>query len=172
MDSRKFSIILLLLIIVLGETTAQIAQLKIGDRINMTEIKGMNQEVYSLDSLDGKLLIMNFWNNGCRGCEMERPYLNKLHEDYKDKEIAFWSITMNAGEHLEIFLEGHPINWQILGGIDFMGLEGDKTFEIKCMPTTIIINEKKEIKYFKCGPIMDGDSGEKFRKLINRELKN
>lgn len=152
--------------------TGQISQLEIGESINITEIRGMNQEVYSLDSLANKLLVMNFWNIGCRGCEKERPYLNELHEDYKDKEIAFWSITMNSQEHLEKYLENHPINWEILEGVDFMGLEGDKTFEIKCMPTTIIINEKKEIKYLKCGTIVEGQSGERFRKLIDSELRN
>lgn len=150
---------------------AQVDQLQVGDTFHLNEFKAMNGDVYSLDSLEGKVLVLNFWNIGCRGCELERPYLNEVHENYLDQQdVVFWSVTMNTKDKLMDFLDSHPIAWDIIGGIDFMGLTGDQTFLIQCMPTTMIIDKKRIVQYTRCGSILKGKSGDEFQQIIDKAL--
>ncbi|MEM6380007.1 MAG: TlpA disulfide reductase family protein [Bacteroidota bacterium] len=150
--------------------TAQVGQLKIDDDFELSFFQTMQGDTITLDPASNKVLVMNFWNLGCRGCEAERPYLNELHKDYQEKEIVFWSVTTNTMQHLEAFLENHPIDWEIKGGVDFLGFMGDDTFKINCMPTTIVVDKEKKVIYSQCGPILEGKRGEKFKALLDKAL--
>lgn len=166
---------ILLLLFSLGissSTQAQVSKLKINDKFTLGEIKGMNGEVYSLDEVQDKVLVLNFWNIGCKGCEQERPYLNKLYQKYKGQDVVFWSVTMNTEESIADHLEDRPIDWDIIGGVDFMNLEGDTTFQIKCMPTNLVLNKNRAVRFFQCGPIIEDQMDADFLREINIALKN
>ncbi|MEM8528233.1 MAG: hypothetical protein AAGG68_26555, partial [Bacteroidota bacterium] len=62
------------------------------------------------------------------------------------------SFSVIDQEKIKDFLDKHPISWELKGGVDFIGLE-DNTFNIKCMPTNMIIDKNRNIKYFKCGTV-------------------
>ncbi|WP_235299752.1 peroxiredoxin family protein [Portibacter marinus] len=126
----------------------------------------MSGSQYDIDEIDSELLVMNFWNIGCRGCVQEMPFLNKIHTEMKDDPITFWSITLNHESNLTEYLAKHPIKWEIKGNVDFTGNFSKSQFDIKCMPTTIVINKEKEILYAKCGPILDDENGQRFVKLL------
>ncbi|MEN0046711.1 MAG: TlpA disulfide reductase family protein [Bacteroidota bacterium] len=132
---------------------AQVSALKVGDQFTLTEMKTTSGKIYSFDSLDSKVIVLNFWNIGCRGCEMERPFLNQLQKDYQFRDdVIFWSITLNEKEKIEDFLERYPISWEIKGGVDFIGPK-DSTFMVKCMPTNMIIDKDRTVKHFECAPV-------------------
>jgi len=97
---------------------------------------------------------------------MEMPFLNQVHDDLKEAPITFWSITLNKKNRLNEYLEKHPINWEIKGDVEFTGNFSDSQFNIKRMPTTIVINKDKEILYAKAGPIMDNENGAKFVNML------
>lgn len=167
---KEFVLLLLSISLALWDINAQIGSLKPGDLFQLTGINTISGEQYSLAETENKVFVMNFWNIGCKGCEQERPYLNQLYKEYGNKEVIFWSITMNKQERIESFLTSHPIEWKIKGDVDFMGLTGDETFQIKCMPTTIIIDRDRRVVYSKCGAILEGESGDQFKQLINQLL--
>lgn len=156
----------------INTANAQVGQLKIDESFTLQSFQTMEGTTINLDSIENKVFVMNFWNIGCRGCEAERPYLNELHEQYRGKDVVFWSITMNTEAHLAPFLEKHPINWEIKEGVDFVGLQGDKTFLIGCMPTTIVIDKQRKVIYNQCGPILENLNGQEFINLLDTALSN
>lgn len=50
----------------------------------------------SLDDLKGKNVYIDLWATWCKPCVAEIPYLEKLQEEYKDKNIEFVSITLDT----------------------------------------------------------------------------
>ncbi len=166
----KHSLLLLAFLSTAVFLSAQITNLEVGDPFPLTEIEGMKGQIYPLDS--GKVWVLNFWNRGCKPCEIERPYLNELFAQFKSQEgIRFASVTMNTERQLAEFLEDHPVDWPLFGGVDFLGITGDKTFMIKAMPTTIVVNQKSQIRYKHSGTILPGASGEAFMKLLTTVLE-
>ena len=52
---------------------------------SVTDINGNN---YSLESLKGKVVVINFWFVECKLYIMEMPELNKIVEKYKNKDVV------------------------------------------------------------------------------------
>lgn len=150
--------------------SAQVSHFNVGDTLQFSKIKTMSGKHYDIEQLDSELLVMNFWNIGCKGCLLEMPFLNKVHGDLKNESITFWSVTLNIKSKLTEYLNKHPIDWEIKGGVDFTGNFSESQFNIKCMPSTIVINKDKEILYAKCGAILDDENGQKFVSLLKTGL--
>ena len=43
----------------------------------------------------GKFLVMDFWASWCGPCRAEIPHLKKAYEKYADKEVAFFSVSID-----------------------------------------------------------------------------
>jgi alkyl hydroperoxide reductase subunit AhpC len=111
---------------------------------NVTDIAGNN---YSLESLKGKVVVLNFWFVECKPCVMEIPELNKLVEKYKGKDIVFLGIATNDKAKLQKFLEKQPFNYMIIP-------DGSKTagdYQVNAFPTHIIIDKNSTIAFATTG---------------------
>lgn len=106
--------------------------------LNLKDIDGTN---YSFDNLKDKIIVLNFWYTKCSPCIQEMPDLNKLKEKYKDKSVAFFSITFDKKNIVEEFLKKVKL--------DFNVIPNDKKtidqFGIQFYPTNLIINQNKEV---------------------------
>lgn len=120
-------------------------------KLHFQDLTGKN---YRLDSLDGKVIVMNFWNIGCTGCERERPTLNRLRQKFADKPVVFLSITGSGGASLVEYLEQHPITYKVIERVDFHGLARPSIFNFRCMPTSLIIDANRIVSFLECMTIL------------------
>jgi len=115
---------------------------KIGKTLPNILLKNQIDQVY-LNSLKGKIVVINWWATNCAPCIAEIPGLNKLVEKYDD--IEFVSIV-NDKKNLEAFLKKHEFNYKnYLGDEDILGILGD------AFPRNIILNRIGTIVYNKLG---------------------
>lgn len=54
----------------------------------------------SLSSFKGKAVYIDIWATWCGPCKKEIPHLIKLEEEYKDKDIVFLSVSIDAQSDL------------------------------------------------------------------------
>lgn len=62
---------------------------------NLTDDTGKTRQ---LSDYKGKLVLIDFWFNGCAGCKIIAPKLEELEKQYKDKAIEFLSISVDNSE--------------------------------------------------------------------------
>jgi peroxiredoxin len=111
---------------------------------SVTDISG---NAYTLESLKGKVVVINFWFVECKPCVMEIPELNKLVEKYKGKDIVFLGIATNDKAKLQKFLEKQPFNYNIIS-------DGSKTagdYQVTAFPTHIIIDKNSTVAFTTTG---------------------
>lgn len=111
---------------------------------SITDVSGNN---YTLESLKGKVVVINFWFIECKPCVMEIPELNKLVDKYKGKDIVFLGIATNDKAKLQKFLEKQPFNYSIVP-------EGRKMaadYQVYAFPTHIIIDKNATIAFATTG---------------------
>lgn len=62
----------------------------------------LNGNPVSVDSLKGKILVIDFWATWCIPCMHEMPYLQKVYDAFKkDKRVAFMVTNSGANNTLE-----------------------------------------------------------------------
>ncbi len=74
---------------------AQFAPGKPSPKFNYPDINGKS---VSLDDLKGKYVYVDVWATWCAPCKREIPFLIKLNEEYKGKDIAFVSLSIDKME--------------------------------------------------------------------------
>ena len=101
-------------------------------------------EEINIQNLDSKLIILNFWATWCEPCKEEMPSLNRLQANQKLKNLKIYPINIgkeNLKKVKSFFTE-----------LDINNLEPyfdnpstlAKTFSLRGLPTTILLNSKGE----------------------------
>ena len=101
-------------------------------------------EEINIQNLDSKLIILNFWATWCEPCKEEMPSLNRLQANQKLKNLKIYPINIGKENQKKVksfFTE-----------LDINNLEPyfdnpstlAKTFSLRGLPTTILLNSKGE----------------------------
>ena len=96
----------------------------------------MNGKAYSLSSLKGKIVVINFWFVECKPCVIEMPELNEIVEKNNSEEVVFLAFAMNVKPKIESFLKKHTFDYTVLP--DSGAVIGN--YKIKSYPAHIILD--------------------------------
>ena len=103
----------------------------------------MNGKTYSLSSLKGKVVVINFWFVECKPCVIEMPELNEIVEKYKSEEVVFLAFAMNEKPKIESFLKKHTFDYTILPDSGTV----IRDYKIKSYPAHIILDQNSKIGF-------------------------
>ncbi|UZR98501.1 TlpA family protein disulfide reductase [Chondrinema litorale] len=108
----------------------------------------INNQLYNKDSLNGKIVFINYWFVGCTPCEAERPELNRLYEKYKNKDdIVFLSFSNSDEKTVRKFLKSHAINYPVA----IFSRTLDDKLGISEFPVNIILDKSLKYKLYMKG---------------------
>lgn len=107
----------------------------------------INGNEYSLNSLKGKIIVMNFWFAECKPCVMEMPELNELVKNYKNKDVVFLGFAKNDKSKIDSFLKKKDFSYNIIPNSKKIAA----AYKVVGYPTNIIIDKNSKIVYATCG---------------------
>lgn len=61
-------------------------------------LPGVNHDTLALYPLKGKIVIIDFWASWCSPCRRENPHKVKMYNQYKDKGLAYYSVSLDNNE--------------------------------------------------------------------------
>lgn len=78
-------------------------------------VKSTDDLIEIQNSMNGKVVLYNFWATWCKPCVAEFPELIKLYKNYKDKDFVIVFISLDAAEELKTkvipFLEKQGVDF-------------------------------------------------------------
>ena len=103
-------------------------------------------DLYNIRSLEGKVILLNFWATWCGPCRMEIPELNEMQEKYGEDDFLILGISISdTKKALDDFMKYYEVEYPLLYG---NRKEVDKVLieygGILSVPTSILINKKGE----------------------------
>ena len=110
-------------------------------------VEDINGNTYTLESLKGKVIVMNFWFIECKPCIMEMPELNDLTEKFKNKDVVFLGFATNNKSKIEAFLKSKTFNYQIIPS----STQVAESYQVRAFPTHVIIDKQSIIRYHTVG---------------------
>lgn len=97
-------------------------------------------ETYTLSSLQGSAVLVNFWATWCPPCREEMPAIQKLYEEYKDRGFIVLAVNSTIQDNpaeIPAFIEEYSLAFPIL--LDKSG-EATRAYQIRSLPSSFFIN--------------------------------
>ena len=123
-------------------------KLKEGDVAPILTFKDINGKEVSFKDFRGKYVFIDIWTTTCGSCIRQFPYLRKLEEDMKGKNIVFVSLSLEKDWTIwekmvkDRKLEG--LQWNIADAKTFK-----EDYEISGYPAFIVLDKEGKIVYIR-----------------------
>jgi thiol-disulfide isomerase/thioredoxin len=128
-------------------------------------IKTVDGAEYDLEALSGKVVVINFWFISCLPCVVEIPALNRLVEEFRDRDVVFLAPALDEDPDLvRTFLSKKPFDYRIAADTAPV----HKQFGVAVYPTHVILDREGRIAAFLEGG--DAKEDERLRPIIERLL--
>lgn len=118
-----------------------------------------------LGALRGKAVLLNFWATWCGPCRVEMPHLEKLYHEYKNKDVAFLTISGEEPETIREFLQRNKYSFGSL--VDDTG-RVSSTYGVSGIPQTLLIGRGGQVVENLVGSRQERD----FRLAIEKALRS
>jgi peroxiredoxin len=105
----------------------------------LTDLKGKS---WTLQSLHGKVVLVNFWATWCPPCRKEMPDLDTLYRKFKDRGLVVLAISDEEIAKVKPFLAERNLSFPIL--LD-PGRKINELFRIDGIPKTFIYNREGKL---------------------------
>lgn len=106
----------------------------------------------SLDSLKGKVVLLNFWATWCPPCREEIPLMNELQKEYRQAGLVVLSITDEPVEEVWPFVDPETPHKTRIETI--VGVGGEKVLEkyrVESRPAIVLLDENGRVVFSASG---------------------
>jgi peroxiredoxin len=133
----------------------------IGSSKNMTTIvAGQNAPDFSLKAIDGteyslaKLLrrgpvFVSFFKVSCPVCQFTFPFLERLHQRYGGKEVAFLGISQDNPRATKEFADEYGVTFPMV--LDAEGYPASNAYGLTTVPSSFLIDTGGSVKIASLG---------------------
>jgi peroxiredoxin len=131
--------------------------------VTFTTIEGKK---ISMESLKGKVVLVNFWATECRACVTEMPALVNTYNTYKSKGLEVIAVAMPYDPPAQVLNYATQKKLPFPVMMDGLGEIVAKFDNVSVTPTTYVYNKQGKLIKYTIGAINFKD----LRQLLVKEL--
>jgi len=120
----------------------QVKRFRIGDPASELALTDLVGKQLKLSDFRGGIVVLEFWASWCQPCRGELAAMQKLHDELASKGVVFLGIDDESPETVKSFVTSQGYNFPMLL---HTGQTGHELYDIRGVPTTVVINPKGKI---------------------------
>jgi peroxiredoxin len=106
------------------------------------ELKTPDGKAFSLESVQGKILVLNYWATWCQPCKEELPSIAELYKKVHDRGVEIVAVTPEKPDAVQKYLKDKNFPFTIV--IDPKDTLG-RRFDLGIVPATLVIDDSGKI---------------------------
>ena len=156
-------LLVVMVLAVVGALAYTLLQKPAAPAVTFTTLEG---KPIALESLRGKVVLVNFWATSCPGCIKEMPGMIDTYQQYKNKgfEIVAVAMSYDPPNYVLNFVQTRQLPFPV--ALDIDGAHARAFGNVQLTPTSFIIG--------KDGAVLEQKIGEldfvKLKALLDKEL--
>lgn len=163
MKLAKSALLMVVVIAILGVLGYALIDKPDAPTVTFTTLEGKS---IPLDTLRGKVVLVNFWATNCPGCIKEMPGMIQIYNQYKNKgfEIIAVAMSYDPPNYVLNFVQTRQLPFPV--ALDINGAHALAFGNVQLTPTSFILA--------KDGTVLEQKIGEldfvKLKALLDKEL--
>jgi thiol-disulfide isomerase/thioredoxin len=131
---------------------------------------------FDLESLRGKIVLIEFWGTHCKPCIADFPALKRIYAATKPRGFEIVSVCLHsAPARIQSFAAQHDLRWLQLCNDKSASSECNQSlaerFGIQAVPTTLLLDTDGRVVAMSVRPLA-GDSDRDLEKWLDKLLPN
>lgn len=116
---------------------------------NATLLDLSNRQV-DINSLRGKIVVLNFWYVACEPCQYEMPALEKAYLTYSAKGVVVVGVDISDdAQTISTFIQRLGVTYPVLRDV---GERVALQYRLTATPTSFVLDRQGVIRYKQVGP--------------------
>lgn len=100
----------------------------------------------TLESLAGKILVINYWATWCEPCRKEIPVFVRLQQEYAAKNVQFVGIAIDQADKVREFAKEFGINYPlVIAGVEALDAARRAGNKAGVLPYTVVLDPSAEV---------------------------
>ncbi|MDP2784075.1 MAG: TlpA disulfide reductase family protein [Sulfurimicrobium sp.] len=142
MPAKKHVLIAIGILAVVAWLALTLTQKQTAPRIELTTLDGKQ---IALDSLRGKVVLVNFWATSCPGCIKEMPQLVDTYRKYQTRGLEVVAVAMSYDPPEYVRNYARQRNLPFAVALDSTGEAAMAFNQVKLTPTSFVIDKQGRI---------------------------
>ena len=128
---------------------------KVADRMRVTEVGAVAPDFtlndpdgnpFTLSSLRGKVVLLDFWAAWCQPCRRENPNVVALYNQYKDKGFDVLGVSLDrTREDWVKAIADDKLTWHHVSDLKFWQSEVAQKYGVQAIPFTLLLDKEGKI---------------------------
>lgn len=115
----------------------------IAPNITMADTLG---KLISLESLRGKVVLIDFWASWCGPCRMENPNLVRAYQKFKSKDFTVFSVSLdNKKENWLAAINKDNLTWTHVSELKGWETSAARLYQVTGIPATYLLDKEGKI---------------------------
>lgn len=117
----------------------------VGNKAPEFSIKDINGRKIDINSLKGKVVLIEFWATWCPPCRRSIPEMETLYERFLDKDFALIAISLDEGSNAVETVKNFAMEYNMTYPIAVDTGEVSKLYQVTSIPTIFLIDKSQKI---------------------------
>lgn len=120
----------------------------IGNAAPSFALRSTSGALVGLESLRGRVVVLNFWATWCLPCQEEMPALQRIHAELRDRDVVVLGISSEPPALVRRFASRRGISFQTLTDV---GGAVARTYGVEGLPVGVVIDRSGTVRSYFVG---------------------